>query len=63
MDTVGLRDYPNVPQSLGTAMRYVPLRDLDEYYSLEDMYDVLEVHAVDAYNTKKVEKLTRKGAK
>ena len=45
---------------LGIAMSYVPLKDLDSVYGLEDMYDILEKAAVDAYNQKRVAKASRR---
>lgn len=32
------------------SARLATLRELQEYYSLRDMYDLLEVHAIDAHN-------------
>lgn len=42
----------NVTALIGAAISSgkVSLRDLDEYYSLEDVYDVLEIVSVDAHN-------------
>lgn len=46
-------EYPNVPKSIGAVLSTgrVSLRDLDEWYSIEDVYTILEVVTVDAHNT------------
>lgn len=48
----GLIDYPNVPPIIGAVISggKASLRDLDEWMGLEDVYDLLEIMAVDAHN-------------
>jgi hypothetical protein len=47
-----LKDYPNVPFTIGAAisMGKATLHELDTVYGLEDLYDMLEVAAIDAHN-------------
>jgi hypothetical protein len=51
-DEVELVEYRNVPQVIGAVLSrgLATLRDLDEHYSVEDCYDLLEVATVDAHN-------------
>lgn len=51
---VELLDYPNVNVAIGAALASgkASYRDLDAYLSVEDMYDLLEVAAVDAHNAR-----------
>lgn len=48
----GLKDYPNVPKTIGAVLscRVATYHELQSVYSLEDVYDMLEVVAVDAQN-------------
>jgi len=48
----GLIEYRNVPKLIGAALSHkvATLRELQEYYSLEDVYNMLEVINVDIYN-------------
>lgn len=54
----GLADYPNVSRVIGAVVsaKMATMRELDENYSLEDVYDMLEVVAVDAHNRRIVDK-------
>ena len=49
-----LLDYPNLPRTIGAALssRMASLRELQEFYSIGDVYDMLEVVSVDAHNRK-----------
>lgn len=44
--------YANVPRTVAVALsaRLATLHELDSVYGIEDLYDLLEVHAVDAHN-------------
>lgn len=55
----GLIQYRNVSPIIGAVLstNRASLRDLDEHYSIEDVYDLLEVAAVDAYNMRVVNRL------
>lgn len=48
----GLAEYLNVPPSIGTAISSgkATLAELSTVLSLEDLWDLLEVNAVDAHN-------------
>lgn len=45
-------DYPNVPRVIGTVLSAgkASAADLSETLSLEDVYDLVEIIAVDAHN-------------
>lgn len=45
-------DYPNVARSIGTVVssRLATLHELDTALGVGDLYDLIEVVAVDAYN-------------
>lgn len=47
-----LLEYANVPRTIGAVMshRMASLHELQTVYSLEDVYDMLEVLNVDAHN-------------
>jgi hypothetical protein len=44
--------YPNVPHLIGIVISHghATLHELDTIYGTEDIYDLLEIIAVDAYN-------------
>ncbi len=44
----------NVPRTIAAAVASgkATLRDLDEHYSIEDVYDILEVIVVEAHNAR-----------
>jgi hypothetical protein len=44
--------YPNVSAAIGAAVSSgkATLRELQEFYSVEDLYDLIEVLSVDGYN-------------
>lgn len=48
----GLADYVNVPAIIGAAVSSgkATLHELDTVYSLEDVYDMLEISTIDAHN-------------
>jgi hypothetical protein len=48
----GLIDYVNVPRPIGILLSRgkATLHELDTVYGVEDMYDMLEVVTIDAYN-------------
>ena len=48
----GLADYVNVPAIIGAAVSSgkATLHELDTIYSLEDVYDMLEIATIDAHN-------------
>lgn len=48
--------YKNVPISIGALLsaRMATLYELDTVYGIEDVYNMLEVLAVDNYNIKKM---------
>jgi hypothetical protein len=62
----GLRDYVNIPATIGTLLSQEPLliSALSTTLSVEDMYDLLEVYRIDGYNRQIIrreqEKLERK---
>ena len=49
-----LLNYRNVPRTIGMALssNCATLHELQTVYSLEDLFDLLEVVMVDSYNTK-----------
>jgi hypothetical protein len=49
---VELLEYQNVSPVIGAVLSrgLASLRDLDEHYSVEDCYDLLEVATIDAHN-------------
>jgi len=51
-----LIDYPNMPRTIGTVVstKMATLHELDTVYSMDDLYDMLEVIAVDAHNRRKL---------
>lgn len=51
-DLSGLAEYVNVPRSIGAVVsaRLATYAELGSVLSLEDVYDLLEVMEVDAYN-------------
>ena len=55
-------DYPNVPGVIGAVISTgkATMRDLDEWLSVEDVYDLMEIVSVDAHNRRAVAK-ARKG--
>lgn len=48
----GLRDYVNIPPTIGTLLSHDPLliTPLSSTLSIEEMHDLLEVYRVDSYN-------------
>ncbi len=50
----GLADYPNVPGVIGQVISCgrATLHELQTVYSLEDVYDLLEIVMVDAHNAR-----------
>jgi hypothetical protein len=56
----GLADYPNVPTLIAIALSagqpHVTLRELQTVYSLEDLYDLVEVYLVNAHNARLIAK-------
>jgi len=53
-----MRDYPNLTIVIGRAIssRLATLHELQTVYGLEDVYDLLEVEAVDGFNRAKASK-------
>ena len=51
-------EYVNVSRAIGAvgASGMATLRDLDEAYGLEDVYDMLEIISVDAHNSRVLNK-------
>ena len=56
-----LLEYPNIPGSIGRALssRLVTLTELGSTLGLEDLWDILEVIAVNAHNDIVMAKRTR----
>lgn len=56
----GFAPYANFPQSVGVVIgsRLATLHELETVYGLEDMYDLLEVVEIDAYNERLAAKET-----
>lgn len=54
----GLREYPNVPRAIGAAvsLKMATLHELDTVYGVKDLYDLLEVAAIDGYNRRMIQK-------
>lgn len=48
----GLLEYPNVPPTIGAVISCdkATLRECQEFYSIEDIYLLLEISGVDAKN-------------
>jgi hypothetical protein len=48
----------NVPQTIGAAIswRIATLHELDTVYGVADLYDLLEIGMIDAYNRRPKEK-------
>ena len=46
-------DYLNVPRSIATVVssRHATLHELDTVYSVQDLWELLEIITVDSYNT------------
>jgi hypothetical protein len=64
----GLLRYPNVPARIGAVIssdkRLATLHELSTVYSLEDLYDMLEVILIDSHNERLVRKwLDKQGRK
>lgn len=51
-DVYGLVEYTNVPKPIGTVVSKdkATLRELETVYGSQDLYDMLEIIAVDAHN-------------
>lgn len=54
-DTPGILEYANISPLIGAVLsvsgaKTQALRDLDEWLSVEDCYDILEVAAIDNHN-------------
>jgi hypothetical protein len=49
-------NYTNVPASIGAVVSRgkATLRDLEEWYGLEDLYDLLEIIQIDDYNAEQI---------
>ena len=58
-EAAGFADTVNVPPRIAAALRtkLATLEQLQTVYSLRDMYDLIEVAAVDGYNRRQWEKL------
>ena len=54
----GMIEYVNVSRAIGAVVSsgMATLRDLDEAYGLEDVYDMLEIISVDAHNSRVLNK-------
>lgn len=52
----------NVPPIIGTLVsaRLATLTELQTVYGVQDAYDILEVHNVDAYNERKAREATQR---
>lgn len=61
----GLLDYPNLPRSIGAVVSSdkATLRECQEYYSIEDVYNMLEVIAIDAHNRRVMDEYARRKGK
>lgn len=55
---VELAEYKNVSRLIGSVLsqKLASMRDLDEWLSVEDCHDLLEVSLVDAHNRKLMQK-------
>ena len=53
-----MRDYQNVPRMIGAAisLKKATLEQLDTVYGVKDLYDLLEIAAVDAHNRRAIDK-------
>lgn len=53
-----LLEYTNVPLTIGALLSNdkATLKELQTFYSLEDVYDMLEVLNVDVHNRERIEK-------
>ena len=51
-------EYPNIQRGIGAVIssKMATLHELDTIYGTEDLYDMLEILAVDAYNQRKAQK-------
>jgi len=51
-------EYANVSRAIGAAVSsgMATLRDLDEVYGLDELYDMLEIISVDAHNARVLNK-------
>lgn len=49
---MALLAYPNVPKSIGAVLSNgkASMRDVGEFLSVEDVYDLIEITVVDAHN-------------
>ena len=54
-------DYENVPGHIGAIIsnKLATLNELDTIYSTEDVYDMIEIIAVDAFNSKILQKTNK----
>ena len=52
----------NVPRLIGAVVssEKASLRECEEYYSVEDLYDIYEIIVVDAENARRVSKATNR---
>jgi len=61
-----LAEYANVPASIASALSMdrpaVTLRDLQTDYSVEDLYDLLEVYMVNKHNERVVMEMMKRQA-
>jgi len=46
------KEYPNVPPLIGLVVskKLATLKEIDEYYGMTDILDMVEILTIDAYN-------------
>lgn len=58
----GLREYQNVPRTIGAviSLRMATLHELQTVYGVRDLYDMLEIAAVDGHNKRAIDRYIAK---
>jgi hypothetical protein len=58
----GLAEYTNLPITICATIssRMATLRELEEFYSVEDVYNMIEIASIDIFNRNVVDEYVRR---